>query len=520
MLPGKKYKPEDLLAIAKRRFWLLVVPFAVISATTAVVVRKLPDRYMSQATIQIVPQRVPDTYVKSPVTTRDRLRTIQQTILSRTRLERIIEEFNLYPDERRSGIMEDVVQRMRDNDIVMDIRNADVFTVGFRGDNQRTVQRVAERLSGLFIEENARDRTQMAENTNQFFESTVEEARRKLADHEKKLQAYREAHAGELPSQLDANLQGMQTTMMQIQQLNTSMAQDRDQRLFIEKQLKELEADPATVDPGSAVFTAATPDATARVSGGTAAMQLEAVKQALATSKLGENHPDVKNMKRLIADLQQKVDAEALQRPLTDAGLTPTERARRQKVQELRASLETLDRTTAAKQKENERLKGVAASLQRRIEVAPMRESEMTELTRDYGTLSNIYTGLLTKKEDSQVVANLERRQNGEQFKLLDSPRVPERPDSPDRPRYNLVGMAAGLAVSLFLIALLEYRDVSFRTDDEVAHHLAFPVLAVVPVMESDQERRRTNRRKWLLGFGLGSTVAGCLAVLVYTFVF
>jgi protein tyrosine kinase modulator len=405
---------------------------------------------------------------------------------------------------------------------VVNIGAGDVFTVSFYGDNQRTVQRVAERLSGLFIEENIKDRTQVAENTNQFFESTVEEARRRLADHEKKLQEYRQSHTGELPSQLDANLQNMQTTVMQIQQVNNSLAQDRDQRLFLEKQLKELEVDPTPTDPGNAVVTAATPDNPARVTGGTAAMQLEAAKQYLATTRLGENHPDVKSMKKLVADLQAKADAEALLRPMTlgDSGLSPADRARRQKTQDLRTNLESLDRAMTAKQKESDRLKSVQASLQKRIEATPMRESEMTELTRDYGTLTAIYTGLLTKKEDSEVVANLERRQNGEQFKLLDSPRIPERPSSPDRPRLNLYGIFAGAVVSLLLIALLEYRDVSFRTDDEVAHHLAFPVLAVVPVMESDQERRRTLRRKWLLGFGLGSTVAGCLAVLVYTFVF
>ena len=115
MLPGKKYKPEDMLQVLRRRIWLVLVPFAVVSAGTAVVVRKLPDRYRSEATILVEPQRVPEAYVRSTVTTdlRDRLRSIQAQIMSRTRLEQIIEEFNLYPEERRNGLMEDVVERMR-----------------------------------------------------------------------------------------------------------------------------------------------------------------------------------------------------------------------------------------------------------------------------------------------------------------------------------------------------------------------------------------------------------------------
>src|SRR5262245_11726045 len=130
MLPGKKYKPEDLLKVLKRRFWVLVVPFAVISAGTAVVARKLPDRYMSQATMMVIPQRVPEAYVRSAVSTniQDRLRSIQSQILSRTRLERIIEEYNLYPEERKNGIMEEVVQQMK-SDIIVNIIESDDFTI-------------------------------------------------------------------------------------------------------------------------------------------------------------------------------------------------------------------------------------------------------------------------------------------------------------------------------------------------------------------------------------------------------
>ncbi len=525
MLPGKKYKPEDLLQVLKRRFWILVVPFAVISAGTAVAARKLPDRYMSMATILVVPQRVPEAYVKSAVSTniQDRLRSIQQQILSRTRLERIIEEFNLYPNERRNGIMEDVVQQMRD-DINVAIRQGDVFSVAYYGESPRTVMRVTDRLASLFIEENIRERERMAQGTNQFLEAQVEDARRRLADHEQKLQEYRMRHAGQLPSQLDANLQGMGQTMLQLQHISQSINTDREHRLFVEKQLKELEGDASSADPGAATFIPATPDAPARVMGGTAAMQLDAANRFLQSMllKYSEGHPDVKSQRRFIKELQEKADAEALLRPLTlgDAGLPPAEQARRRKVQDLKNQLENIDRSIEKKQDEDRRLRQLGQSLQVKIDAAPMRESEMTELTRDYATLTQMYTNLLSKKEDSQIAANLESRQIGEQFKPLDSARLPEKPASPDRPMINLFGMAAGIAVGLALIGLLEYRDATFKTDEEVTTQLACPVLAVVPLMQSDQDRRKSTRRRWLMGFGLGSTVAGCLAILVYTFVF
>ena len=146
--------------------------------------------------------------------------------------------------------------------------------------------------------------------------------------------------------------------------------------------------------------------------------------------------------------------------------------------------------------------------LQRAIDAVPARESEMTELMRDYATLQNTYNGLLAKSEESKLAANLETRQIGEQFKLLDPARLPERPFSPNRPLINLGGMAAGLALGLVLVALLEYRDRSFKTDDEVIGLLALPVLAVVPLMQSNDERRRdAPAAVAIVGVGLGSTV-------------
>ena len=114
----------------------------------------------------------------------------------------------------------------------------------------------------------------------------------------------------------------------------------------------------------------------------------------------------------------------------------------------------------SAKQAEEQRLRGVVSSYQARVEAAPSRETDMTELMRDYSTLQSMYTTLLQKKEESKVAANLERRQIGEQFKLLDAAQLPQKPISPDRLRLNLMGLAFGLAFGLGLVALLEYRIV------------------------------------------------------------
>ena len=242
MLPGKAYKPEDILQILQRRIWILLVPFAVISAAVATWVHFLPDQYRSETVVLVVPQRISEAYVRPTVTGRieDRLQSLAQQIMSRTRLERIIQDFNLYADDRKTGIMEDVVEQMR-RDITLGVVRGDAFRISYQGDNPRTVMRVAERLAALFIEENLRDREVLAEGTNQFLEAQLEDARRRLVEHEKKLEDYRRAHAGQLPSQLDSNLQVLQSAQMQVQAVTESINRDRDRQLALERQIADLE---------------------------------------------------------------------------------------------------------------------------------------------------------------------------------------------------------------------------------------------------------------------------------------
>ena len=150
------------------------------------------------------------------------------------------------------------------------------------------------------------------------------------------------------------------------------------------------------------------------------------------------------------------------------------------------------------------------------MEAVPTRESEMVELTRDYDTLQKGYTTLLGKKEEAQVSANLERRQIGEQFKVLDPARLPERPFSPDRTRIDLFGAAIGLGLGVGLAAVLEYRDTALRTDEEVVASLALPVLALIPVMTTMYDRARVRRNRILVS-SAALLILGVAGVMLWT---
>jgi uncharacterized protein involved in exopolysaccharide biosynthesis len=184
---------------------------------------------------------------------------------------------------------------------------------------------------------------------------------------------------------------------------------------------------------------------------------------------------------------------------------------RQLRIKQYRAELDALDRQIRNKEAELARVRQTITEYQRRVDAAPTRETELTELTRDYTTLQSMYTSLLGKKEESKLAANLERAQAGEQFKILDPARVPEQPFSPNRLQINLLGLVVGLGLGVGLAAALEFRDTSIRTEDEIIRLFSLPVVALVPMMRTAADQRRARRRLVLafaavtLLFGVGA---------------
>ena len=527
MLPGRTYKPEDILSLLWKRKWMIVVPFVVCAFGALLVSRFMPNEYRSDTLIQVVPQRVPESYVQSTVTSRieDRLNSISQQIMSRTRLERIIQEFSLYPAERKRDIMEDVVDAMR-KDIKIDMvggRNptdpVDAFRVSFTYPEPRTTQRVTERLASLFVDENLRDRGSLAEATSDFLTTQLNDARAQLEAQDQKLKAFRERYSDRLPTQAQSNMQAIQSIQMQLQALSESLARDRDRKLMLERLYND-----ANADMQNAARYAQPSPVPGTTASGDVATQNEPAERQLARARatlaqlqlrLKPEHPDIVRMKRVIADLEKKAEQEALQRPVSNGqeaaqapAATPEEAQRRAKVREMKAEIESLDRQVAFKEAEERRLRGQIGQYQARLEAVPGLESDWVSLTRDYDTQKRNYEDLLSKSESSKVAANLERRQIGEQFRVLDPARMPERPVSPNRLQINGVGAALGLALGLALIGLLEYKDSSLRTEDDVRGALALPVIALVPYTASRGEIRRQKRRRLL-------TVAASVLVFV-----
>ena len=493
MLPVRNYTPEDIIRILWFRKWILLAGMILVAASGFGISMRIPNDYRSETLILVIPQRVPESYVHSTVTMRieDRLRSISQEILSRSRLEKIIDEFSLYPELQRTRPMESIVEYMRSNIVVETVRD-DAFKVSFSDTTPRTAMIVTDRLASMFIDENTRDRSVMADSTNQFLESQLEDARQRLLTHERKLEAFRRRNSGELPSQLQTNLQVIQSTNAQIQGLSESVNRDRDRRLVLERSIADVQSGTAN----DMLAPTAAADATGP---GRTIDQLERARTELRglELRLKPEHPDVIAKKKAIAELEQKVEQDAAvpgQTPVAGAKPASTaELIRQARARQYQVEMDKLDRQIASKEADIDRMHREVADYQHKVEAVPGHESELTDLMRDYDTLQKIYSSLLAKKEDSKISANLERQQVSEQFKILDRARLPQRPYSPNRIRITAIAAAAGLMLAIGIAALMEYRTTALRTEDEIVRALVLPVIAAIPMMVAvaDVKRRR-----------------------------
>jgi len=529
MLPGKALTPNVLLEMARRRVWLLALPPLLGLFGALVVSAYLPNRYQSEVLVAIIPQRLPDSFVKSTVTLKaeERLTAIQTQVMSRTLIEQLINEFDLYPSERAKLPMEDVVELMRLNIAVVPetprrgARGPEplhAFYVRFTYTDAQAAARVTQRIGKMFVDQNARDRSALAEAANQFLETQLTQSRTQLEETERRLKQFRELHGNELPTQMQSNMTAIQSTQMQVQALVESTARDRDRKLMLERLHNDTLNEPLPVSPQQQQASANPTNDPTRPAAGTPEQQLAAARTSLAAMelRLTPQHPDIIRTKRMIRELEETVKtaaAASASAPAPPVGISLLESQRRERLSQQRAEIESLDRQLQFKEAEEKRLRGVLASYQGRIEAVPKLESEWTALTRDYDARKLSYDQLVTKSEEARRAVDLERRQIGEQFQILDPATVPLRPISPMRYQINAIGLAVGLLLGVGIAALLELRDRSFRTELDVVDVLALPVLAIVPYARTAQDHARQLRRQRL------ATIGGVLAVASAAFV-
>jgi polysaccharide chain length determinant protein (PEP-CTERM system associated) len=514
VLPNKKFSLALMTGVIRRRLWLVVIPPVLGLFIALLFSSRIPNIYESEMLIAIIPQRVPDSFVRSTVTLRadERLDEISVQVKSRTNLEQMITEMGLYPEERKRMPMEDVVGRMR-NDLVVGLEPmrrgprgpeaANAFHVRFTYADPPTAAIVTQKVGALYVEQNSKGRGALAKATNAFLESELDQARRRLEAQDAKLEAFRQKHGKELPTHLQVNLEAVRGAQSQAQSLVEAIARDRDRKLMLERLYREAVNEGPVVNPRSGSASGANdPAATAGMS---LERQLSTAKANLVNlqARYKPDHPDVVRSRAQIADLEQRIAAEEpttkASTPAAPEPVDSVEAQRRENLRQMLAEIESLDRQTAFKEGEEKRLRNEIIEYQRRIEAVPGIESEFVALTRDYDTNQMAYRELLVKAEAARVAVNLEEREIGEQFRIIDPAQVPVRPVTSIRPAINGGGLVLGLLIGLGVTLLLEKRDSTYRSDADVIDVLSLPVLALVPAIVDEARQLHERKRKLML---------------------
>ena len=519
---AEKEKPfdiQDYIRIALRRKWYIIIPLVVSVLASVAVYKQLPKIYRASTLVLVQSQRIPESYVRATVTDSiaERLNTITQEILSRTRLEKVIQDLNLYADLRGKATMEGLVEAMR-RAIDIKVHSStqyeqmqNSFTISFEGTDPRTVMVVTNTLAGLFIEENLRFRESQAEGTSEFLSKELQTIDSQLKKKEQDVRDFKERHMGRLPQQLEANLRILERLQQQYQTTSENIRAVEDKAVMVRGLIEQIrDRERSRLDRDSRRTSTLDGDERVGERGAEDPLitQYNILKRDLASAqtRYTESHPDVTDLKRKIAMLEPRArELQAKQKALEEAREkelnAPEERAPG-KDAFMVVSDPTLNRLLTQYQdqyneamlyakrlrEEEKNIKDQIAVYQRRIEETPMREQELTLLTRDYELLKNNYQSLLDKKIQAQMAQNLEKKQQGGQFKVLDPARIPGKPVRPSRDRILLMGAIIGLAIGFGLTWFRETLDQSFHSVSDVEGYLNLPVLATIPNLREEKK--------------------------------
>ena len=508
-----------LSAISRRR-WFLITPFCVAMLIGIVLAVKLPKLYEASTLIFVQPQRVPEKIV-TPVVDKDvenRINTLSQQIMSRSNLERVIAKFNLFVDPKSSSMLiEDKLMNLRQR-IKVEVgrtrssKDTDSFSIIYQDFDPETTMKVANGLATFFIDENLKAREGMAIGTSDFLDSELEIMRKRLEDQEQLLKSFREKNMGELPEQLDSNLRILERLNQQLAQKEESLRSARVSLAALENEIaiKQSVSAPQVTPPGPTTSGRESEDQ----------MSLEQLKDKLSglQSSYTDQHPDVLRLKAKIMMLE-KQQAGAGQGSNSAASATAEAAASARRYSSAQLNAEAVRQKTVINGSINTleadifRLNQEIRDYQRRVEATPKREQELLTIKRDYDNIRSSYNSLLNRKLEADIAVNMERKQKGEQFQIIDVARLPEKPVSPDFRKLFLITLLAGLGVSGGLVFILETMDTSVRRLDNLEEEVGMPVLTTVPRI-FDKSDHRWHHMKTM------ATAASIVAAFILTAAF
>jgi polysaccharide biosynthesis transport protein len=521
----------DYWIIIRRRFWWISITLFVLWLGVWAISWYLPASYQSEALILVEQQKVPESYVASNVTVdlQDRLQSMTQQILSRTRLQTTIDRFHLYPAKKNGrGFSQsaDPIELMRQDIKIELVRSPEhageltAFKIQYSAGTRELAQQVNEELTSLFIDENLKEQQQQSESTTAFLSTQLSEARSRLQEQESKVQSYKAAHFGDLPSQMQSNVQILSGLQAQLLTTQRDLDIAKQQKLYLESQLQQYESQRAKGNNSDTSL--ASPDALET--------KLTDLRLQLAEvrSKYTDKYPDA-------VALQDKISETEKLKKQSEEELAANQKASKEKtaaehgteaaasnpsptIMQIQSQLKVNQLETENLQKQETDIKAQISSYQARLNLTPRTEQELAEVSRGYEESLSNYNSLLQKQNQSMLATNLQQRQQGEQFRILDPPSLPSKPTSPNHLKLSLIGLILGMLAALSLTALLEITQVRVWQAKDLDKLVPARILVALPHLNTPSEDRRHSLLRFLRIAVTAAMILVILAGNLYAF--
>jgi polysaccharide biosynthesis transport protein len=486
-------------AVVAKYKWQCLIGALLLTLSFAIIIWKLPNVYEATTTILVDPQQVPEKYV-SAVASPDsyaRLNTLTQQVLSRSRLQEVIEKYNLYADHRKPLSPEERVEEMR-RDITIEVKQGSemelsTFSLTYQGKLPVLVAAVANELADSFIQWNIQSRLEQVSGTKDFLSAELTTAKRNLERQEDALRQFKMNHLGETPDQTPNNLVAIAGLRAGLQANVETM-----NRLDEEKILLTHSVEPAS---SGTIPRAATERETLEAE----KRQTEASIEQLR-AHYSDRYPDVIRATRKLDEIKSRLNS-------LPSDPTPGTSDASAEKSDVGVRLAIIDQEMRKLEADRDRMQAQLDSYQNKVDAAPLREQELLELSRNYDTSKQHYQALLDKSFNIAMAADLEQNQKAERFRVLDPARVPQKPVKPARIKLIAASGFLAFGLSILIVLLKEELNPVVKTEIELKSLLPSSVRIWSFVPRIDVASDTLRARRWTIGASV-ICILLCVAIL------
>jgi uncharacterized protein involved in exopolysaccharide biosynthesis len=513
MSENRELTMDDYLAMLRRRLKVILIPALLSPLAGFMVSYVFPPTYKSQATVLVEPQKMPANYVQSVITSDfiQRIQTLQQKVLSPSRLRPVIQSLNLVKPDEEGKLIEDIQQNMRVEPMIVSMsaaantagasgakqkkssasqEPAPGFNVTYTDSNALRAQKICSSMTSLILDENLRTRAEVAQGTTEFLGRQLEEAKRAIDEQDSKLANFKKQYMGQLPGDADNNMRILMSLNSQLDATTQTLGRAQQDKAYTESMLAQQ--------------TAAWKSSQSSSNPQTLEQQLTQLQGQLLQlqARYTDDHPDVIKTKADIAEIEKKL--KQINAAAASTATDSNEKASATEppeIRQLRLQIHQYQGVIEQDTLDQKRLQSQIGIYQSRTAMSPNIEEHYKVLTRDNDNAQAFYKDLLAHKYSADLGSSMETQQQGEQMQILVAAGLPDFPSFPIRPLFAAGGLGAGLALGLLIAIWLEFSDKSIRTEKDAAAIMDLPLLISVPWLGEDGEEAAANgngrRRFW-----------------------